>query len=199
METKVCPQRGLMIKDKWGKWRKAISITCINCNNLSVVRTWSNRELTTFCSRECSDVYRANLKRTLITCAYCGKSSSKRNSALSNSKSGLYFCDRKCKDLGQQYEFGLKEIWPDHYGTREHVYRDLVDIVECVSCGNNNTWQLQVHHIDGDRQNNVLSNLEVVCANCHCNRHSKIIDGKRILLTSYITPREEVKMLDMGD
>lgn len=41
----------------------------------------------------------------------------------------------------------------------------------CVSCGLK-TWQdkpipLELHHKDGDRSNNNLSNLELLCPNCH--------------------------------
>ena len=30
-----------------------------------------------------------------------------------------------------------------------------------------------VHHVDGNRDNNVTNNLEVVCHNCHIKRHLK--------------------------
>ena len=41
----------------------------------------------------------------------------------------------------------------------------------CESCGRR-TWQgrpipLELHHKDGDRTNNALCNLELVCPNCH--------------------------------
>ena len=42
---------------------------------------------------------------------------------------------------------------------------------QCENCGNTE-WQgklipLEVHHIDGDRLNNVLENLQLLCPNCH--------------------------------
>lgn len=42
---------------------------------------------------------------------------------------------------------------------------------KCESC-NNGTWlkhqiPLEVHHIDGDRTNNQLDNLQLLCCNCH--------------------------------
>ena len=42
---------------------------------------------------------------------------------------------------------------------------------KCKKCGNTE-WQgqlipLEVHHIDGDRLNNVLENLQLLCPNCH--------------------------------
>lgn len=42
----------------------------------------------------------------------------------------------------------------------------------CVVCGLGPTWNgsplvLQVDHIDGDRLNNVITNLRILCPNCH--------------------------------
>lgn len=60
--------------------------------------------------------------------------------------------------------------WKDE-GTN---YRSKVELVECIRCGfNAYTKILQVHHIDRNRNNNSLSNLEVLCPNCHCIEHLK--------------------------
>ena len=42
---------------------------------------------------------------------------------------------------------------------------------KCERCGLN-TWQgsplpLEIHHIDGNRRNHDLSNLQILCPNCH--------------------------------
>lgn len=42
----------------------------------------------------------------------------------------------------------------------------------CEKCGCNGIWMgeeitLELHHIDGDRYNNKLENLEILCPNCH--------------------------------
>lgn len=42
---------------------------------------------------------------------------------------------------------------------------------QCENCGNTE-WQgklipLEIHHIDGDRLNNILENLQLLCPNCH--------------------------------
>lgn len=197
METKECPRRGLVVKDNWGKWRKAALVTCRLCAKVTPVRTWSNRELTLYCSRTCADKARTK-ERVTVFCALCSKEISKKQAALLNSKSGLYFCNRKCKYAGQKLTANIPEIWPDHYGDGSSSYRNQVNIDMCGACGCADYWKLMVHHIDGNRENNVIENLEVVCANCHCNRHSKEVDGRRIFCTSYLTSREEVKDLDMG-
>ena len=43
---------------------------------------------------------------------------------------------------------------------------------KCTICGNNGVWMdqpltLQLDHIDGDSTNNELSNLRLLCPNCH--------------------------------
>lgn len=42
----------------------------------------------------------------------------------------------------------------------------------CENCGCDGNWYnnpltLEIHHIDGDRKNNDISNLQVLCPNCH--------------------------------
>jgi len=194
METKECPRRGLVVKDNEGKWRKAVLIKCLCCGLEAAVRKFSNRE-TSYCSKSCSDLGRK--KGVKVTCAFCNLEFSKKPSSLASSKSGLFFCTRNCKDLGQKLSSNLEDIWPNHYGA-DSDYRSKVDLSQCAVCSCRSEWKLTVHHIDGDRSNNVLDNLEVVCASCHCNRHSKLVSGRRVLDFKYLTPREEVRQLDMG-
>ena len=50
-----------------------------------------------------------------------------------------------------------------------HIYKKQV----CELCGfvPYIPQQLDVHHIDGDRQNNDSNNLKTLCANCHRLMH----------------------------
>lgn len=49
-------------------------------------------------------------------------------------------------------------------------------IKKCQKCGYDKEPKiLGVHHIDHDRNNNALSNLAVLCANCHSLAHLKHI------------------------
>lgn len=127
-----------------------------------------------YCTKTCYTTSQKVNTHTLVICAHCGVDFQKLNSKLSNSKSGLYFCCRKHKDLGQKY---IKEIQPSHYGlgNGKYDYREKALSVlgtVCNKCGYcDNKLALDVHHKDRNRENNSIDNLEVLCANCHAIEH----------------------------
>lgn len=43
--------------------------------------------------------------------------------------------------------------------------------LRCQRCGYNKFEILQIHHIDRNHSNNELSNLELICPNCHYEEH----------------------------
>ena len=43
----------------------------------------------------------------------------------------------------------------------------------CAKTKTNNNFDLVVHHKDGNNKNNIVTNLEVLCQNCHTQKHSK--------------------------
>ena len=47
----------------------------------------------------------------------------------------------------------------------------------CDECDGGNIWQnkklvLELDHIDGDKENNLIENLRLLCPNCHSQTHS---------------------------
>ena len=62
-----------------------------------------------------------------------------------------------------------------HHGTstmKKIILREKLLKYQCYCCGNLGEWrgkelQLQLHHLDGDKTNNELSNLVFICPNCH--------------------------------
>ena len=59
------------------------------------------------------------------------------------------------------------------YSNMKHFRKHLLKKrnFKCESC-NRKTWNkkqipLEIHHVDGDRTNNKLDNLKVLCCNCH--------------------------------
>ncbi len=138
-----------------------------------------------YCSKACGTVANVNNTKIKLLCAHCGNEFLRQKSKLRNSKHNVYFCSRICKDIGQSY---IKSIQPNHYGTGESSYRDkaLNNLAnKCSCCGFNNFYALEVHHIDKNRNNNSLSNLAVLCANCHTLVHKekiKLVNGEWVCL-----------------
>ena len=55
---------------------------------------------------------------------------------------------------------------------KQYIIRNNVIPYQCSLCGQEPFWQgqelvLQLHHIDGDKNNNTLENLTFLCPNCH--------------------------------
>ena len=153
-----------------------------------------------YCSRKCSSDARQN--RIELVCDKCGHKFKRKKAHTKQSRSGLMFCSRKCKDEAQQLASGMSDLWPSHYGHSScggdlASRADVKPLVEqgCVDCGKKQRLFLNVHHIDGDRSNNDLSNFEVVCRNHHSIRHLHLVDGEWVFGTRYLTPREMIPVL----
>jgi hypothetical protein len=121
-----------------------------------------------YCSKNCPDKFKHYYVN--VTCANCGKVFEKRRSKVKNSKSGLFFCNAQCKQNVKDAK--VKEaIKPDHYGTGITVYRKNAIKhfgAKCKVCGYDTFERmLDVDHIDSNRLNNALENLQVLCVWCH--------------------------------
>ena len=148
---------------------------CLHCNNqFTPPESEVKRGNGKFCSRKCSSTHAAQKRSSArplnATCALCGKSFRKSPSKLKE----LNFCCRSHKDKAQRLQHRILEI--PHYSDGAFVeYRKLA--LEhygevCQRCGYNiHAMALDVHYKDRNRRNNDLSNLEVVCRNCHAIEH----------------------------
>jgi hypothetical protein len=176
METKI-------MVDKYGRRRGFCKVKCDACGK----DFWKAKRFLKSKKQFCSPMCRAegSCNKIKVKCSCCGKEFGKRPSSLINSKSGLYFCSRECKDKAQTLDVGILKI--EHYKDGEWAYsrRARVEYGEkCAHCGyHEHTEGLEVHHIDGNRKNNKLSNLIVLCALCHrlvTNKVFKVIDRKLV-------------------
>ena len=121
-----------------------------------------------FCSKSCSS--RSQWRRERFCCAWCGTGFERAKSKRGKSKSGLAFCSRKCKDTAQR-RGGLEAIRPGHYRNGRWAYRERALEAygaRCQCCGYaKRKKMLDVHHLDGDRNNNDVKNLQILCVWCH--------------------------------
>lgn len=163
--------------DTENRSRVFVETTCTVCmSQYSKQKRLLNNHGT--CSRGCTNM--AKGLTIECTCDHCGTKFLKARSKTKNSKSGKLFCSRLCKDTAQTY---MTEIQPDHYGSGEHSYREKafrVYLPVCSICNYSNIDALEVHHKDRDRKNNDLSNLEILCANCHTLKHKGLRAGAQI-------------------
>jgi len=185
------------IKDTDGKTRKAIKIKCLFCKKSAILRLYKRKPK--FCSLVCAMDKRKE-SRVKLKCDNCKKSISKSKSKLLNSKHNKHFCNRKCKEKAQSLKGQCKAIRPKHYGNSNgrDVYKNLIKKhknPKCTQCKESRKYLLVVHHKDGNRENNKLNNLEIVCGNCHIKRHLKFLNNKWIYSTKFLTPRKLLKKL----
>lgn len=148
---------------------------------------------TEFCSKECSSKYmHENMKEKYLICKHCGKEFlfkgstnakyckecrkeisriQKINSDVKTGKTKLGFVgkggnNKKGKE-SPFYKNGIGE-----YRDIKYNYMKENNIPEiCEICGS--TEFLVVHHIDHDRKNNNIENLQLVCRSCHIKLHCK--------------------------
>jgi hypothetical protein len=91
--------------------------------------------------------------------------------------------DKKEKTL-QHYLVKGKHLTINGNRFKEKLYKAGLKERKCEMCGQGEIWMgkkisLILDHIDGDRQNNLLDNLRIVCPNCnaslptHCGRNIK--------------------------
>ena len=142
---------------------------CKNCNNAIAYEKRNNNDY--FCSRTCSALYNSLSKKPKLDCKNCGKFLNK------NAKQ---FCSKSCQQkFLSQY---LTQMWLDGNSPSRkdgtvpvYIKRYLIKESQnkCQVCG----WGginpvsrksvLQVHHIDGNSDNNLKQNLQILCPNCH--------------------------------
>lgn len=149
-------------------------MNCLNCSKpISPKKSEIKRGYGKFCSLSCSSTYAArNRKKEFnVHCSFCNKLFYKSPSKISRSRSGLHFCCRSHKDAAQRLG-GISAIHPKHYGSsyRTRALQNLP--LKCARCGyDESIVALAVHHKDGNHGNNALSNLQLLCMNCHAIEH----------------------------
>jgi hypothetical protein len=165
MQPNTIPRRS---REYDGVLRWLIPIACKTCHKTFYIPKYRLKS-TSYCSCKCRD--KGNGTSIATSCARCGKEFLRRKSQIRKARSGLQFCSRKCKDLSQRFE-GIPEMHPSHYGRGAVKVPTLARIRgrRCQEC-RRTKWEgelipLEVHHVDGDWTNNVLSNLRLLCPNC---------------------------------
>ena len=125
-----------------------------------------------------------------VNCLYCNKQFTIKVSAAGNgySTSGK-FCNRKCCGLYTAQHITINKVKKGEIASSTTLRKALIHLYgnKCGECGSLPLWNgkplvLQLHHKDGDACNNVITNLQLLCPNCHSQTNTycgKNINKKR--------------------
>jgi len=154
--AKYCSRRCLALAA-----RTEVHSSCAVCGeNFTHISSRSNKAK--YCSRSCYYKSLAGRGSVTVQCAHC--STEFKTSPSKNRK----FCSRACINKGK------KETFTPTFATVRKAMLSRNMLKECERCGyNDEPCILGVHHKDRNRLNNELSNLEVLCPNCHSLEHMK--------------------------
>lgn len=121
---------------------------------------------TKFCNSTCYNYFQLKLNRKDLPSRFC-TSCNEEISAI-NKK----FCDRGCQNDYQHFIVGQQLTKNSKLTTRPiRIWLLKERDYKCEVCGllewQNKPIPIDVDHIDGDHTNNLLSNLRLICLNCH--------------------------------
>lgn len=120
-----------------------------------------------FCSRKCMGI--ANTKKIKTRCSYCNKDILVEPNRIRDKN----FCDNECKFLSRQVGCGLttdKYVWIRVGNEQVKVHRYLME----VKLGRKLKPSEIVHHIDFNKFNNSIDNLEVLTITEHNKKHNAL-------------------------
>ena len=159
-------------------------LKCLICkSNLYVKPSHLKLGWGKYCSTSCRA--KSQLKGKTVNCHICSLEVYRSPKSLKDSKSQNFFCGKRCQTIWRNKEMYTQEEHPNWKGG-ESSYRRLMNssdkIKKCVLCKTTDFRILVVHHIDKDRKNNKLSNLEWLCHNCHYLVHHFEDERKKFIL-----------------
>lgn len=108
-------------------------------------------------------------------CAYCGEEmhrvrfASGRLEDMGAFKRRKYCCRECMKKAFVKVGNNPQSYSPSHHTARKLAYLVLNREYKCEKCGS--TSNVDVHHKDGDRNNNTPENIVLLCRSCHMKEH----------------------------
>lgn len=144
-------------------------VRCKICKTEFYARpNWIEKGCGKYCSRKCQ--FEGQKKGQVEACFICKKQAYRSKADFRKSKSKKFFCSRSCQTIWRN---SIVFIGPRHanWVAGRSAYRNILlrkKIKQaCKRCDTQDNRVLLVHHLDGVRDNNALSNLIWLCHNCH--------------------------------
>lgn len=116
----------------------------------------------------------------IYNCLHCGKENKWGHSKINK------YCDNICQGLFKWVNETIPRIENGEVGCgAPSLKKYLVETrgEKCECCGQESSWNnkplvLQLDHIDGDSDNNLPSNIRLLCPNCHSQTENFGSKGK---------------------
>lgn len=150
------------------------------------------------------EMQRKDIKEVEKYCEYCGKQLQRKRfngrledfTVFSNRK----YCNRECMKRAYLKIGEYSQNWSNAHTTARKINELILHKEVCELCGSDTN--LDIHHIDGNWQNNNLDNLMCLCRSCHTkyeknkNNKNNVDIGIRI---RKLTPRETWRLMGFDD
>ena len=170
-----------------------LNLTCTCCGQSFTRKSAQLRKGSLpFCSNACLGTYRGG--KVTLECVHCGKSFTRKSSLARGSQA---FCSYKCcgahKRSGSINRQGYRVLTVDGCEILEHRW------VVQQALGRALRAEELVHHIDGNKLNNVIENLEIMDRVSHSREHNTLLwdfEAAQTLLAEGRTLQEVSKILD---
>lgn len=140
---------------------------CMICEKQFSFKAWRDNRAK-YCSRSC--YYKSMVSKGTVekSCPFCGV---KFKTSPSHDK---VCCSWNCRKQYLLLKIPLSE--KRSFSKIRQAMQSRGMVKKCFDCGyHSHPEVLGIHHQDGNRKNNILENLIVLCANCHSLRHKKHI------------------------
>jgi hypothetical protein len=159
-------------------YRKGREILCSNCGKKNYKKSaWIRASKTKlfFCNNNCRNeaqhVKHIFRKAKIISCYKCG------DKIEVDSRASRKICPKcipetkRTKIIDYKKVLEGKEQCSNFYNLRKYLIKNGIKENKCEICGINE-WLgkplvIQLHHKNGDKNNNKLENLQMACPNCH--------------------------------
>lgn len=147
---------------------------------------------------------RKDIKEAERYCKYCGKKLERKRFNGRLEDFGVFtkrqYCNRECMKRDYLKVGETDANWSNAHASARNINKLILKKDHCEICGSKQN--LDIHHIDGNWQNNNLDNLICLCRSCHMkterNAESKEGGEQANIRIRKLTPKECWRIRLMG-
>jgi hypothetical protein len=174
------------------RWANSVELVCHECSkefrlaSAEYKRRSQRGNKEFFCSNACYGAYRSRVyqgeahhrySKVAMVCTQCGEEFKRKQAHATTARTQTPFCSHTCYHqwlrenggirtlVGSSTSLGARSYPKEFKWLRERI---MAMKPRCIACG---VEAVDVHHLDGDKDNNEFMNLVPVCRSCHTRHH----------------------------